>query len=35
MRERIEQLGGHVTVGATTEGGRVHAVVPLDASSPG
>ena len=31
MRERIEQLGGRVTVGATTDGGRVHAVVPLAA----
>jgi signal transduction histidine kinase len=35
MRERIEQLGGHVTVGATADGGRVHALVPLAASSPG
>ena len=34
MRERIEQLGGRVTVGATTDGGRVYAVVPLDAPSP-
>ena len=35
MRERAEELGGTLRAGPTSEGGRVHAVLPLVRSRAG